>query len=250
MATNIAIFDGDGTLWKFPNEFGSSWSLVEKILSDEELRLWKKRSREFHDNFERRNDKEYESFLEIQVKLLQGKPCLDLENVKIPYREGAKELVERLKPSYDIYILSAGFYDVVEKAARELGVKHISNEIERKNGFYTGKIKKVVSPFNKSSLIRQLITSYSSQTSQLLLFYDEYDFDIQNFEANIGSVESIKKFLIVEDEKSKQEKQESKQEKQELSKHKKIQSPSNSLSSSCFTFVINKFSQAYSHIFS
>ncbi|MEM4318364.1 MAG: HAD-IB family phosphatase [Candidatus Pacearchaeota archaeon] len=188
----VAIFDGDGTLWRFDGEFGSSWDIPKQVLSDKEREIWERRSKIFHSKFEERANF-YEYFLKAQIKLLNGKE--EIKNFSIPYIEGAKEIVNFFKEKgVEVFLISAGFYSVIKKAAEELKIKFISNEIEIKNGIYTKNTNSYVTPFNKNEIIKKLVNN----TTFLILFFDIYDFSIINNNFNNENI----KILIYNDSSS------------------------------------------------
>jgi phosphoserine phosphatase len=198
----FAFFDGDGTLWRFGNRFGSSWDLVELLLTEEEKRIWRERSEKFHSNFEKQNAQTYKDFFCLQVSMLKNKAELDLNKAKIPYVEGAKEAIEALKTEAEIYLISAGFYDFVKKAADELGINYIANPLEKntKDGkrVYTGKGKINVTPFDKHKSIEKILKKHNAEA---IIFHDIFDFSLIDFKSK-----NVKKVLVY-DAKNKYEKE-------------------------------------------
>jgi len=189
----LAIFDGDGTLWRFSgDEFSSSWGLVKKLLSKKEKEIWTKRSKEYHENFEKQNNNSYGKFLKKQIEMLKGKNKLRIEN--ICYVDGAKEFIDYLKGQYyEIWLISAGFYDIVEKASKELGINSISNFVETKDSVYTGKAILNITAFNKHQKINKLIQGKENA----LIFFDLFDFSIIK-----NNFKNSKKVLIYDDSKN------------------------------------------------
>jgi len=85
-------------------------------------------------------------YLERNVKLFRGMKISTVEELcdKLPTVKYAKEVVKALtRRKYTVGIISSNFSPVVECYAKKLGV-HFWNgvEMEKKNGSYTGKIRK------------------------------------------------------------------------------------------------------------
>jgi|GEM_PF-5958070 len=180
----FAFFDGDGTLWRFNNKFGSSWDLAELLLTEEEKRIWRERSEKFHSNFGKQNAQSYKNFFCLQVSMLKNKGALDLNKAKIPYVEGAKEAIEALKTNSEIYLISAGFYDFVKKVADELGINYIANPLEKigRDGaeVYAGSGQINITPFDKHKTIEKILKKHDAEA---IIFHDVFDFSLIDFKS-------------------------------------------------------------------
>ena len=83
--------------------------------------------------------------LKARVKLLEGLPIAELEQVQkeITLTEGAQELVEKLHSlGHSVSLVSGGFVQIMATVVSELSIKYFrANVLEIKNGYLTGRIE-------------------------------------------------------------------------------------------------------------
>ncbi len=137
MKVKAIICDMDGTLVNYPNEpFHSSWDALTKSLSDEQKKEWI-RVRDFY--YPRRNL--YREWYKTEVALLTDISVKSVEDYlfPIPYSLGARDFFYK-RNGFVRGIISSGVSLVADKIKEEFGFDFsISNSIEIKGGFFTGK---------------------------------------------------------------------------------------------------------------
>lgn len=91
-----------------------------------------------------RGELDFERSLRERVKYLEGLPQSVFEDVyqQIHLSKNAQEFVKILHENgISVGLVSGGFYPVVNRLARELGITHVSaNHLEIRDGFLTGKL--------------------------------------------------------------------------------------------------------------
>ncbi|MHA1990911.1 MAG: HAD family hydrolase [Candidatus Hodarchaeales archaeon] len=191
----LIAFDLDGTL----TTHHSSWQFIL-----EETKKWeplgKKNLELFLDGKLKGKtiEEQYLEFCRLDAELLKG---LDYQEFlymlnKIIFRDHIKELIFYLKRNFNsrIFIISAGFKELAEKAKQNYGFdSYFANELGSNNGILDGSFKVNTSWFGKKEILSNLkekhrvekknVISFGDTSGDFMLF-EESGLNFACFEAN------------------------------------------------------------------
>jgi HAD superfamily phosphoserine phosphatase-like hydrolase len=170
----LIAFDLDGTL----TTHHSSWQFIL-----EETKKWEPVGRKNLESFLKGNLKgktiedQYLEFCRLDAELLKGLTYpnfLYLLN-KIVFRDHIKDLIIFLKRNFNsrIYIISAGFKELAEKAKQSYGFDgYFANELGNNNGILDGSFKVNTSWFGKKEILSDLKEKFKIETKKVISFGD------------------------------------------------------------------------------
>ena len=133
-----------------------------------------------------RGEIDFEDALKERVKLLKGLTVAEVNAViqKIPLMNGAEQLINELRKTYRIAIVSGGFTIVAEKIAERLGIDYtIANELEIEGGVLTGKVSGLLMRQNsKKDVLEEIAIKEGISTKDCIVIGDGAN-DISMFKA-------------------------------------------------------------------
>lgn len=163
----LTIFDLDGTLTD--NE--SAWQYLHKRLG-----TWKAGLAAF-EQYQRR-EISYEQWASLDAKQWVGQPISRIRSIiaEIPYSNGAKETVSRLKQNGLIVgIVSGGISLLAERVKNDLKADFaVANVLEDNSGVLNGRVKVLVNPEKKSVVIRKLARKLGVTLQQVAAVGDKH----------------------------------------------------------------------------
>jgi len=188
----LAIFDGDGVVWKFNADYSSSWHLARELLDSLDKKRWDLERRIFHKYFDKKNHEEYKRYILKQFELIKDKAIPF--NFEIPFVSGFEEFSEYIsKNKYSKVLLSGGFWPVIHKASKYFDFI-IGNLIKINEGKLND-ISVIVTPFSKPNIIKEI----SKDAEEVLIFADVYEYGIFR-DKEILSNRKFKIYLINQEE--------------------------------------------------
>lgn len=150
----MIVFDVDGTLTKA----NSSWRFLH-----EKLGTWTRGKQNAELFFQGKIT--YDEWAQLDASLWKNQPLRKVQQMvnKVPYVNGAKEVIETLKKrDVIVALLSAGLSLFSEKIERELKIDYsLSNELIVRNDFLTGKVKVNVSLNNKDEALNHVLHRFN-----------------------------------------------------------------------------------------
>lgn len=162
----LVVFDVDGTLIKVD----SSWRFLHQKLG-----TWAEGKRYAELFFQGRIT--YEEWAQLDASLWKNqslRKVLQIVN-KIPYVDGAQEVIRSLKKSHvKIALLSAGLSLLGERIEKELDIDYsLSNELIARNDFLTGEVKVNVSLNNKDKNLNSILKRFNVKLKECYAVGDD-----------------------------------------------------------------------------
>lgn len=154
----LVIFDMDGTLVQYGGPFNSSWDGIGYAAAQKGL-LNKEEWDNYTDYYYPKR-RLYGEWLRTNARLLKGVKISDIEKIifPLPYAEGVKDVVFKLKRFCSVGLLSSGVDIIAKKIKEELGLDfHMSNVLEVTGGTMTGKGRVVVNLWKKDEIVKKII---------------------------------------------------------------------------------------------
>jgi len=171
MRFRLAFFDNDGTLADCP----SSWHHVHSVMGT--LEEANKMIKEYLEG-----KRTYEEFMIESIKLWESKlgrrvHLNDIQSILevCKLREHAVEVVSKLKSAgMKIIIISAGMWLLSERVGRIVGADLIlANQVKvDEAGYLTYEISKMVDPYKKADLVRELAEKFGVPLSHTIAVGD------------------------------------------------------------------------------
>ncbi len=156
------IFDMDGTLVHYPEPpFYSSWDALGRVLGDD--RWYKVRDKYLKRMEHEKCEEVYNAWFYEQVSLLKGLSVDKAISALLPppYTKGVKEFCKSLPEDVITGILTTGLGLVADYISEELGFNfYVANELEVKDGKFTGKGYVRLGLFDKLSVLMALLQKY------------------------------------------------------------------------------------------
>lgn len=150
----LAVFDVDGTL----TALRDSWRLYHQALG-----TWGPASKNAQRFFN--GEISYEEWARLDVELWRGVPLERLEALAkaVPWRRGARRLVELKRVGYALYALTTGVSLIARRAVEELGLDgYLANDVEVEGGVLTGGVVVNVEYGGKGEALRRLRASLNA----------------------------------------------------------------------------------------
>lgn len=162
----LIVFDVDGTLLRVT----SSWQFLH-----EKLGTWTEGKQHAELFFQGKID--YEEWAQLDASLWKKQSLSKIQSIvnKIPYVDGAQEIIKTLKKhNVKVALLSAGLSLLGERIEKELQVDYsLSNELIVKNGFLTGKVKVNVSLDNKTKALNKILRKFNVKINECCAVGDD-----------------------------------------------------------------------------
>ncbi len=178
----LIAFDVDGTLLERPR---SSWALLHEVLGTEN-------KAKLHREWFRKGLITYHEWARLDASLWKGLKVDEILHKirdKVKLREGAKELLEKLR-SYDVKIalLSSGVDLVLRHALDNLEVDYlVCNSLASRNGVLTGEVIVRVDFYGKGRILKKLRSQLGVPKHRVIAIGDEVN-DIAMFEEAAFSI--------------------------------------------------------------
>jgi len=173
MKYRAIVFDVDGVLV----EVDSIWRYIHRRLGTLDKAI--KYAEMFH-----RGQISYEEWAYLDARLWRGIKKSTFKSIvsQIPFKRGARELVEQLKSlGLKIIAISAGLDILTKRVVEELGIDSaVSNEMIFEDDVFTGVVKVHVTYNNKGEVMREVLSSLGVDTRESIAVGDS-EVDIPMF---------------------------------------------------------------------
>ena len=162
----LIVFDVDGTLIKV----NSSWQFLH-----EKLGTWNK-GRQYAEEFYQGRIT-YEEWAHLDASLWKNQSLSKIQSIvnKIPYVDGAQEVIKTLKKqNVKVVLLSAGLSLLSERIEKESQIDYsLSNELIVRNDFLTGEVKVNVSLNDKTKALSKILRKFSVESDECCAVGDD-----------------------------------------------------------------------------
>jgi len=162
----LTVFDVDGTLIKVD----SIWRFLHKKLG-----TWTK-GKQYAKQFSK-GWITYKEWAQLDASLWKNQSLRKVQQLveKIPYVDGAQEVIKTLKRhDVKVILLSAGLSLLSERVERELDIDYsLSNELIVRNDFLTGEVKVNVSLNNKDEALNHVLHRFSVKPGECCAVGDD-----------------------------------------------------------------------------
>ena len=166
---STVVFDLDGTLVRYKGvEFESSWGAIALAAG-----VQQESDRLLEEYLSQRGA--YADWVRRDAELLEGVSVLSITKKVLPppYAKGVREAVERLRPRYQMGILSSGVDLVADYVREELGLAFsVSNRLFISNGRFTGGSETIVDLWSKDEVMKQIAADRGIALSEICYIGD------------------------------------------------------------------------------